>query len=268
MLEVLETFERVAGRFSPIVLVLPGLILTALGLFIWLGGMGFRRIVLALVGGLMGVAGALCLVTQRPAILVLSALAVAFLAAVFQRVFAAALLGVLAATAAFSVLAWPSLQSREATLTGQRSRTGEGPTLAASESLEVVQAHWLDLATEVKGAARELAVLKWVVVGVVGLGLLAFGLVFRRLGGAMSCAIVGTSLIFAGLVMLLIFKGATPVAHIESRAVFYGLVFGSMAGFGTLEQFLLCRRAEDRRKARSKRSEANEEESGRSWRNR
>ena len=268
MLEVFENFERVAGRLSPIVLVLPGLILTVLGLFVWLGGLGFRRPLLGLVGGLAGVAGAFFLVTQKPAIIALSALAVAFLAAVFQRFFAAVLLGGLAAAAAFSIVAWPSLQSREATLAGQHGRISEGPTLAVDESLEVVQAYWLDLSAEVKGAAQELAVLKWAVVGAVGLGLLAFGLVFRRLGGAMSCAVAGTSMIFAGLVLLCIFKGATPVARIESRAVFYGLVFGGMAGFGTLEQFLLCRRAENRRQARSRRSEADEDESKRSWRDR
>lgn len=268
MLEVLESFERVAGRLSPIVMVLPGLVLTALGLFIWLGGMGFRRLALALIGGLTGAAGAFCLVTQRPAILILSALAVALLAVAFQRFFAAVLLGVLAAVAVFAVLAWPSLHSREVTPAGQRGPTSEGRTLAASASLEAVQAYWLDLAAEVKGAIRALAVLKWGVVGVVGLGVLAFGLVFRHLGGAMACAITGTLLIFAGLVLLLAFKGAAPIVHIEDRAVFYGLVFGGMIGFGTLEQFLLCRRAENRRQAKSKRADADQEESERGWRNR
>ena len=43
MLEVLESLERLSVRLSPIVLVLPGLVLAGLGLFVWLGGLGFRR---------------------------------------------------------------------------------------------------------------------------------------------------------------------------------------------------------------------------------
>ncbi|MEN6337274.1 MAG: hypothetical protein ABFE01_23715, partial [Phycisphaerales bacterium] len=54
MVEILKSFEQVAGRFSPAVLVLPGLILAALGLVTWLAGMCRKRLILSLVGALVG----------------------------------------------------------------------------------------------------------------------------------------------------------------------------------------------------------------------
>ncbi|GAG23662.1 unnamed protein product, partial [marine sediment metagenome] len=40
MFELLEHFEQVAVRFSPVVLIVPGLVAVLLGLFVWLGGLG------------------------------------------------------------------------------------------------------------------------------------------------------------------------------------------------------------------------------------
>lgn len=267
MLEVLESFERAAVRLSPIVLVLPGLFLAGLGLFVWLGGLGFRRVLFGLLGALTGAIAAFCLAGKNLVATVSAVLALALIAAVFQRFFAAVLLGVLAGAAAFLVLAWPVLNSRDVTVASRQDQADTDAKLTVKESLEIVEGYWLDLAAKVKHAVAGLPALSWAIVGAVGLGLLAFGLAFRRLGGAMSCAAAGTLMVFAGLVLLLMFKGAVPIACIESRAVFYGLVAAGMVGFGTLEQFLLCRRAESRRKTESHRHES-EKSSKRRWRNR
>jgi hypothetical protein len=267
MLEVLENLQRVAVWLSPIVLVLPGVALTVLGLFVWLGGLGFRRVLLGLLGALTGAIAALCLAGKNLVATVSAVLALALIAAVFQRFFAAVLLGVLAGVAAFLVLAWPVLNSRDVTVAGRQDQTDADAKLTVKESLEIVESHWLDLAAKIKHAAAGLPALSWAIVAAVGLGLLVFGLAFRRLGGAMSCAAMGTLMVFAGLVLLLMFKGAAPVTRIESRVVFYGLVAAGMVGFGTLEQFLLCRRTESRHKAESHRHES-EKSSKRGWRNR
>lgn len=267
MLEVLESLERVAVRLSPIVLVLPGLILTALGLFVWLGGLGFRRLLMGLVGALAGGVLGYSLAGRNVVVTVAAALALTFVAAIFQRLFAAVILGVLAAAVVFLVLAWPFLQPSGLTVSGQVDPVADDAKATVKESLEIIESHWNDLAAKVRHAAGELPPPKWLVVAVVGLGILALGFVFRRLGGALSCATVGTVLVFLGLVLLLMFKGSTPVTRIESRAGFYGLVFASMVGFGTLEQFVLCRRAESRRRARSERSAGKRQHSKRGWRN-
>ena len=112
MLEVVEHFERVAVRLSPIVLVLPGLALAVLGLFVWLGGLRFRRVLMGLVGALLGGLGAFCLAGRNLIATASSAVAWAFIGAIFQRFFAVILLGFTGAVVAFVVLAWPSLNTR------------------------------------------------------------------------------------------------------------------------------------------------------------
>ena len=54
MVEILKCFEQVASRFSPAVLVLPGLAMVLLGLVTWLAGMCLRRIVPGLIGAMAG----------------------------------------------------------------------------------------------------------------------------------------------------------------------------------------------------------------------
>lgn len=268
MLEVLESLERVAVRLSPIVLVLPGLALAALGLFVWLGGLGFRRPLMGLVGILTGGLLGYGLAGRHLLATVSSAVSLTFVATIFQRFFAAALLAVLAGTAVFLMLAEPAPHVRETTEAEVGNQTGAEARLSVRESLELVESHWLDLTTKVRHAAAQLGILSWVIVAGVGLGLLAFGFVSRRLGDAISCAAAGASLVFAGLVLLLMFKGAGPVTRIEGRPAFYGLVFGSMVGFGTLEQLLLCPRDESTRQAESKTDKARPTETKRRWRTR
>ena len=57
MLEATQHFEEVAVRFNNGVLVSLGLTAFLLGLFIWLGGLGLKKTLLALVGA---VAGGVC----------------------------------------------------------------------------------------------------------------------------------------------------------------------------------------------------------------
>ncbi|MBN1360053.1 MAG: hypothetical protein JW993_05650 [Sedimentisphaerales bacterium] len=268
MLVVLESFERIATRLSPIVLVVPGLILTGLGLCVWLGGLGFRRVLMGLVGALAGAALGYCLAGRNVVATVSSAVASTFVAVILQRIFAAVLLATLMTAVAFAVMAWPALHLSQASAFGGPMPADAGVKLSARESLDAIEDHWLGLATNVRQAAKGLSVARWAAVAVVGLGMLALGFIFRRLGGAMSCAVAGTFLVFSGLVLLLMFKGAAPVVRIESRPAFYGLVFAGMVGFGTLEQSLLCRRAEKRRQTGANSAERERGKSKGSWRDR
>ena len=52
MLEIAQNFEQVAAEFRPVVLIGPGLAAVWVGLFVWLGGLGVRRVLLAVVGAI------------------------------------------------------------------------------------------------------------------------------------------------------------------------------------------------------------------------
>ncbi len=268
MVEILKSFEQVATRLRPAILVLPGLSAAALGLFIWLGGLGFRRLLLAVIGGLVGAGVAFCITAAYPAALFLLGLLGAFLAVVFQRFFTAALLGLLAGIATFGVVAWPHLRPAQGMLAGQLNTTEASRPLTSAESVEVVHLYLLDLTDAVKRAARQLIASRWAVVAAAVLVFLLIGLMFRHLGGALVCANLGTTLIFVGLVALLMFKGSGPIVRIEARAAFFGLTFAAMVAFGTLEQWVLLRRADTRQQAAGEKSRPRKGEGKRSWRDR
>jgi len=76
--------------------------------------------------------------------------------------------------------------------------------------------------------------------------ILVTGSLFWHLASALCCAALGTVLIFAGMILLLLYKGAMPVGYISGRQSFYIAVFIAMIAFGTTEQLLLCQRARRR----------------------
>ncbi|UCD50364.1 MAG: hypothetical protein JSW27_22910 [Phycisphaerales bacterium] len=268
MVEILKSFEQVAVRLSPIVLVLPGLASAALGLFIWLGGLGFRLLLLALMGALTGAFCSLWIVGQNPAAMVLLGLLGTAVAVVFQRFFTAALLGGLVGIAVFLMVAWPSLAVLEKTLVGRPEAEDSTAALSVEESLDMIRVYTLDVTDAIERGGTQLEASRWAVVAATVLTLLLVGLLFRHAGAALTCAILGTEMIFAGLILLLLFKGSRPVARIEARAPFFGLVFVAMVVFGTLEQWILCRRADRRAQGETKKSRSRKEQGKRSWRGR
>jgi hypothetical protein len=269
MVEVLKSFEQVAGRLNSLVLIVPGLVMVAAGLFVWLGGLGMRRAVFAVLGAAAGEVIAVLLITRNVTFIGISAIVTACLAASFQRLFIALLLGLLAFGAAFAVLARPGLMEFQGALVGGEKDGPRDQKLTADDSLQVARAYGLDLVDGIRYAAGRLIPAQWAIIAAAATGLMAFGALFRSVGAAMACATLGTALIFVGLLALLIFKGSTPVERMESRPAFYGLVFTGMAIFGTLEQLALCRKAATgRSKGKSSGQEPDKASSKRSWRNR
>lgn len=268
MVEVFKTFEQVAGRFNPLVLIVPGLALVALGLFVWLGGLGFRRALFALLGAAAGGLAALLVVTENGVIAGALALAAALLAAMLQRAFTALLLGLLTFVISFVVLAYPQLREYRGTLvTGQNLKQSQ--RLTVHDSLSVAQAFGLDTLDGIRSSAGRLTPARWAIIAAATAGLLTLGALFRSLGGAISCAALGTSMIFGGLILLLVYKGSGPIERVAERPALYGLVMAGMAAFGTLEQLTLYRRAEQQKpKSQSGKSKPAKAESKRSWRNR
>lgn len=188
MLETAQNFERTAGQFNAIILIGPGLICVLVGLFVWLGGLGFRRILAAVAGA---VSGGICgfFMTGRNIMLtIILAIAAAVIAIVIERIY-----------------------------------------------------------TAIVGA----------------------GFFFRRLVPALCCAALGTILIFAGMILLLLHKGSMPVSYISSRQPFYAVVFAAMIAFGTIEQLLFCRCAGKKSIAKKETSKGKQETSKplSNWRN-
>ena len=260
MLEILKNFEQVAGRLSLAVVVVPPVVMTAVGLVIWLGGLGFRRLSLALAGAILGGIFAYGTGIQNPPVAVMSILAAAFVAVILPRLFTAILLATLLSAVLFVVLAWPLLA------TASFRNTSEPQSFSTRDSLDLVRAYGEDLTDNIKRAAAKLGLAKWLVVAVIGSVLFALGLLFRQAAGALSCSFLGTVLIWTGLVTLLMYKGSMPVQRIQNNALAYSLAAVGMVAFGTLEQYLLCRRADRKRTAKRHNVEEHDRESKPNWR--
>lgn len=65
--------------------------------------------------------------------------------------------------------------------------------------------------------------------------------IFWRLLSAFIFSVFGTAAIFAGLTLLLIYKGSQPVTLIAQKQYFFASVFVAMAVFGTIEQLVFCK---------------------------
>jgi hypothetical protein len=82
--------------------------------------------------------------------------------------------------------------------------------------------------------------------------LLLGGSTFKRLLSALVLSVVGTAMVFAGMIMLLIYKGSQPVTYIIQKQYFFAAIFAIMAVFGTVEQLLLCKQSKKSLKTEEK----------------
>lgn len=286
MLEIFQNFESALGgaaRFRPIILIGPGLASVIVGLFVWLGGLGFRRLLVAIAGVVSGgIFGLFVISCNIMFAMVLAGLA-ALIAIVFERVFITILAAGLAVVLGFAVLArsytgkmgadtalpYPlrfASQSEEAGVQNEISARSE--FLSIRQTTEIMRDCIADFNVKIKQAALQMPAHRWAAVAALGVIFIAAGFFFWRLTSALCCAALGTLLIFAGMVLLLLYKGAGPVSYISGRTSFYATVFIAMIALGTVEQLLLCRSHRERLIRKKQTNKENRGKTTEHWRTR
>ena len=250
MLEILQDFESAIGgtvRLSPVVLVGPGLVCLIAGLFVWLGGLGFRKLLVAVAGAITGGACGFFAIGQNIVSAAFTAALTAALAMLFERIFITILTGTLAAAFAFAVLAGQYVENSPPFLSSTEDKGAAGEvsantqTIGVRESAEKMKAYIIDAGQKIKQACLQMPVYKWAIIMVLVLICMVVGFSLWQLASALCCSALGTALIFAGMILLLLHKGAMPVSIISARSSFYVTVFTAMMAFGTAEQLLLCK---------------------------
>lgn len=268
MFELLQNFEQVAGRFSPLLLIGLGIIIILAGLFIWLGGLGLARLLAGVVGAVTGAVCGLFVIRCTIASAVFLATVMTAVAVIFERVFFIILTAALAVVVSFTILAWPYLGiPQQLSATSPGSVSVHRPALSAAETIEVVKAYFVNLHRELKRVCSRMPLHYWVIIVAMAAVFLVSGFSFWRPASALSCATLGTILIFTGMVLLLLYKGSALISGICRKAPFYGSIFIAMTAFGTVVQLLLCRRAK-KRSIRKKQVEdkGEPEKTGQGWR--
>ena len=267
MLEIAQNFEQTAASFSPIVLIGPGLICVIVGLFVWLGGLGLRRLLVAVVGAVGGGIFGFFVIGRNITSAMISAGVGAVITIIFERIFITMLAAALAAAIGIAVLAGPYVENAEGAISVNRGKiSAQGPAITIHESIERVKAYIVDFSDGIKQACLQMPAYNWIIIAALVTIFIMGGLFLWRLTSALCCATLGTLLVFAGMILLLLYKGAEPISSISRRTLFYAAVFIAMIVFGTIEQLLLCQRLESKAIRRKEAKKAKATRGKQSWR--
>ncbi|MHC4363257.1 MAG: hypothetical protein ACYSTZ_10545, partial [Planctomycetota bacterium] len=214
-----------------------GVVCVIVGLFIWLGGLRVRKLLAAILGAAAGGICAYFLTGRNMAPAVVAAAVTAVLAIIFEKVFIIILTAGLASIFIFAVLA--------------------------------KLFHRVDLATDGHQAYINLPTYSWLIVAAPAAILVLAGVYLRRLTSAFCCATLGTIIVFAGMVLLLDYKGVAPLESIRGSPPYYAAVFVAMTAFGTAEQLLLCKSKKQKsvpKKEEAEKEPEDTEKIAKSWR--
>jgi hypothetical protein len=240
MLETIQNFESVvtpAARDYPLCAIAPSSAAVVAGLFVWLGGLGFKRVLMAIAGAAGGFALGYSVIGWSVIQAAVSAGVAAVIAAIFDRVFIALLAAILAAGVGFVMLVGLHISAENA----QNEPKTMDAMVESTESMEQLTAYLNDLGGNVRSACSQVLVYQWLIVGILSVIILMIGFIFRRLAAAVSFSVLGTLLIAAGLVVLLLYSGSAPLSRAGDRPLKYAGIFAGMAAFGAVEQLLFCR---------------------------
>ncbi len=267
MLEIIQSFEGSAARLSPVVLIGPGGAAVVVGLFVWLGGLGFKRILLPIAGAVCGGILGIFVIRRGLVAASVSAAVAAVVAAIFERVSVALLAGALVASICFVVLIGPTFENSQtinsASQDEESAQTGE---VRGRETLEQLKACAVDVGKAVKRAASQMPMYKWAIIATSAVVPMAGTFISRRLISALCFSIFGTTLVFVGMVLLLLYKEAAPISRIAGQPLTYAGVFAAMTAFGTVEQVLLCRAAKTQAGKKTAQENRGTGKRRRSWR--
>ncbi|MHC4187156.1 MAG: hypothetical protein ACYSRQ_03095, partial [Planctomycetota bacterium] len=168
---------------------------------------------------------------------VILAIIVAILAIAWKRIFITILLAIVAAVAVFFTLT--SGDFNQAGYSHPLIMSPSGEKASIGRSLQAISDFSTEFATTMRIASSKMPVYNWAFIA--GAFLLGLLICFKlwRLGSALCCSAMGSVCIFAGMVLLLIFKGSYPITEIGAKPTFYLMVLGGMTAFGTIEQIVL-----------------------------
>ncbi|MBN2269558.1 MAG: hypothetical protein JXN61_03030 [Sedimentisphaerales bacterium] len=241
MVDTLQSFEQACGRLSPLVLIGPGIAALVIGLFVWLGGVGFRNWLLGIAGGLSGVLLGFFVFGLSPLLTAAFAGIAAAGAAAFQRLFIAVLAGVLSSAIGFCLLAGPYLGEAGAAATPAK----QNDTLSWGQSARLMKSYSIEFDASVRLVYSQMPGYKRAILAAVAAAGAAGGFRFRRAASALCFAVLGTAFIFAGMILLLLQKGSGAISGIFHEPPFYAIVFTAMAAFGAVEQLIFCKQKKE-----------------------
>ncbi|NQV34457.1 MAG: hypothetical protein HQ515_17310 [Phycisphaeraceae bacterium] len=248
MVDIFTRFELSAQAYHIMVLMVPGLAGALVGIFLWLGGSLYARTSVAIVWLLLVIGVGFFF--MKPLVSVGVGVMVSIVAMVVNRLSTGVILSVLMTFIVFLVVC----QYADFAETARGSRPGagaspnavspinEGVRLAVPETFEHLKLMISGVARSCFQVGQAMEIKYQVVVGVTAFFALLMGCVLQRLAKAVCCATAGVLLMWGGMVLMLLAKGAMPLTGLYARAGMCAAVIPAMIGVGALEQLLFCSR--------------------------
>lgn len=225
-------------RMLPILLLGPGIALVMAGLFMWLGGLRFLKAVAAMAAALAGLVITWLLSGGQIMLIVLCPVILAGLGMFFNRLIVM-LLG--AGLVAGFVLIGPSLAQvdfdRHPAVQAQPT---QADPLGLFESIAKIR----EMGRQANQAFQEMIARippgRKTVALIAAMAFAALGMLNWRLVCAVTCATIGTAEIFAGMLILLLFKGAEALRQAADQRLLLTAAALAMILLGTGLQLWLC----------------------------
>jgi hypothetical protein len=243
MLDILTQFEQAAQAYSPMVLRVPGLVAVLLGIFLWLGGSLSARTSVAVVWLLLVAGVGVFFVT--PLVSVGVGVMVSVAAMVLKRFSAGVLTSLLVTFVVFVVACQytgPGAKRESRRVQAARTSVPAAETLGMSDTVEHLKRMVAGVCRAAVRVGQTLEVRYQVVLGVTAFFSLLMGCVLQRPAEALSCAGAGVLLIWGGMVLMLLSKGAMPLTGLLTHASTCAAAIPVMIGVGALEQLMFCAR--------------------------
>ncbi len=186
----------------------------------------------------------------------LSGALAALIALIFEKVLVVLLAAALAAAIAFTILAEPYFEKTETTEV-QNDTSEPIVTVGLDEILSELKTFGLDTGEKIKQAGTKIPVKIWAIIAAPAVIFLICGVILWRFTSALFFSVLGTMVLFFGMILLLSYKGIEPVSHIRGKPLIYAAVFLAMAAFGTIVQLLICKGSKKKKVTEIKPGEEN-----------
>ena len=255
MVEALRHIEHVGLQVPGWIMVASGIVAGFAGLFLWLGGLRWAKVLATLLGGSIGLVCALIFTEGQTGVVIAITVIGAGFGLFFERV-TVSVGGALVIAAVILVgFSWPMLESE---IKGPYQEYVPVESASAFDIAGVkavfteLQKQFDFFGDKIVTAIRGADTVGYAVASAAALAVVICGFVLGRFAAAFSCAVTGTLLVFAGMIFLLMHKGAAPLVAIYSNAGYYGVVSAAMVAMGTFTQMLFC---PDKRKKKNEKKD-------------
>ncbi|MBN1786977.1 MAG: hypothetical protein JW806_01125 [Sedimentisphaerales bacterium] len=291
MLEALEYYQSLAQKFQSQLLTGPGILIVLIGICIWLSGLRWKMLLGALAGAAIGAAGVLACGHDSIGVIMI-ACAFGFLTgAVISEIVLGLFGAVVGAVIVMLLLAGgigpgagakPLVEFYDANededidvdeitvddfvMTSSYPTWPEyeedGAVIPSPKAIEITREMMSYFASEAKDMIAKSPTGIYAGGGFAMIVIIVLAIASGRLFVSVTAAMFGTALIFAGMIILLFYKGSQPIGYIAQRPGFYWLVCIAMVTFGALVQLFLTPVKKKPVKAEPEKKKDNEQKEG------